>query len=124
MRYGTFSLISYASHDPSRHANAKKIRYDLRRIMAEVKDSEGKLKKAFDLPEKRTALVRRGRHSFLVAVIRGRANALVRADLDYSLEQVEQRFEKRLRAEGHQFIPVLQPILESCLLIQSPAPPR
>ena len=124
MRYGTFSLISYASHDPSRHANAKKIRYDLRRLIAEFKDSEGKLKKAFDLPEKRTALVRRGRHSFLVAVIRGRANALVRADLDYSLEQGEQRFEKRLHTEGHQFIHVLQPILESCLLIQSPAPPR
>ena len=57
-------------------------------------------------------------------VIRGRANALVRADLDYTLEQVEQRFEKRLRAEGHHFIHLVQPILESCLLIQSPAPPR
>ncbi|MDB4353878.1 hypothetical protein N9Z02_01100 [Akkermansiaceae bacterium] len=124
MRYDTFSLISYASHDPSRHANAKKIRYDLSRLMGELKDDEGKLKKTFDLPEKRTALVRSGRHGFLVAVVRGRANALVRADLDYTLEQVEQRFEKRLRSEGHHFIHVLQPILESCLLIQSPAPPQ
>jgi hypothetical protein len=124
MRYDTFSLISYASHDPSRHANAKKIRYDLGRLVAEFKDSEGELKKAFDLPDKRTALLRPGRHGFLVAVVRGRANVLVCADLDYTLEQVEQRFEKRLRPEGDQFIHVLQPILESCLLIQSPAPPR
>ncbi|MEN8846627.1 MAG: hypothetical protein ABF377_00955 [Akkermansiaceae bacterium] len=124
MRYDTFSLISYASHDPSRHANAKKIRYDLSRFMAELKDENGELRKSFTLPEKRSGLVRQGRHGFLVAVIRGRANALVRADLDYTLEQVEQRFEKQLRAEGHHFIHVVQPILESCLLIQSPAPPR
>ncbi len=124
MRYDTFSLISYASHDPSRHANPKKIRYDLSRLMADLKDADGALRKTFNLPEKRVAVIRQGRHGFLVAVIRGRANALVRADLDYILEQVEQRFEKRLRAEGHHFIHALQPILESCLLIQSPAPPR
>ena len=124
MRHHTFSLISYASHDPSRHANAKKIRYDLRHLMAEIKDSEGKLKEAVDLPKKRNALVRRGRHGFLVAVIRGRANEHVCADLDYTLEQIEQRFKKRLRAEGQQFIHVLQPLLESCLLIRSLAPPR
>jgi len=124
MRYDTFSLISYASHDPARHANPKKIRYDFGRLMAELKDGNGELRKSFDLPDKRSALIRQGRHGFLVAVVRGRANTLVRADLDYTLEQVEQRFEKRLRSEGHHFIHVLQPILESCLLIQSPAAPK
>ncbi|MGJ8694777.1 MAG: hypothetical protein ACSHYF_00530 [Verrucomicrobiaceae bacterium] len=123
MRYDTHSLISYASHDPSRHANPRKIRYDVSKLMGELKDQDGNLKKNFDLPDKRLALIRSGRHCFMVAVIRGRANALVRADLDYTLEQIEQRFEKRLRPEGHHFVHVLQPILEGCLLIQSPPSP-
>lgn len=48
----------------------------------------------------------------------------VRANLDYTLEQIEQRFEKRLRKEGHHFVHVLQPLLEGCLLIQSPPAPK
>lgn len=124
MRYHTHSLISFASHDPSRHANPKKIRYDVSQLIGELKGADGELRETFDLPEHRIALTRQGRHCFLLAVIRGRANTLVHADLDYTLEQVEQRFEKRLRKEGHDFLHLLQPHLEGCLLIQSLPAPR
>lgn len=124
MRYDSLSLLSYASHDPSRHANPKKIRYDVSRLMVELKDADGELRKNFDLPDKRIALTRQGRNCFMLAIIRGRANVLVRADLDYTLEQIEQRFEKRLRKEGHHFVHALQPFLEGCLLIQSPPAPK
>ncbi|MEN8693828.1 MAG: hypothetical protein ACN4GG_09570 [Akkermansiaceae bacterium] len=124
MRYDTFSLISYASRDPSRHSNPKKIRYDISRLIRELKGADGQLRDTFDLPRRRSALTRQGRNCFLVAVIRGRANALVCADLDYTLKQVEQCFEKQLHKEDHQLVHVLQPLLEDCLLIQSPAAPK
>ena len=69
------------------------------------------------------AIIREGKHTLLVALVRGRSNALVRADLDYVLRQAEDRFGERLEDETDAFLHVLQPILEGCLLIQSPAPP-
>lgn len=53
-----------------------------------------------------------GRYHFLVAVPKGRSSTLVCNDFDHTLEQVEQRFEKRLRKESDPFIPLLQPFLE------------
>ncbi len=124
LRYQSNSLISYASHDPSRHSTPRKIKYDLSRLVEELTDDEGELRKSFELPNKNTAVVRCGQNCFLLASIRGPINALVRADLDYVLSQVEQRFGERLRDQGQHFVHVLQPLLEGCLLIQSPPPPH
>ncbi len=124
LRYQSNSLISYASHDPSRHATPRKIKYDLSRLVEELTDDEGELRKSFQLPNNNTAVVRCGQNCFLLASIRGPINALARADLDYVLSQVEQRFGDRLRDQGQQFVHVLQPLLEGCLLIQSPPPPH
>ena len=124
LRYQSNSLISYASHDPSRHSTPRKIKYDLARLVEELNNGEGELQKSFELPNQNTAVVRCGQNCFLLASIRGPINALVRADLDYVLSQVEQRFGERLRDQGQHFIHVLQPLLEGCLLIQSPPPPR
>jgi len=124
LRYQSNSLISYASHDPSRHATPRKIKYDLSRLVEELEDGEGELLKSFDLPNRNTAVVRSGQHCFLLASVKGPLNALIRADLDYVLTQVEQRFGERLRDQSQHFVEALQPLLEGCLLIQSPLGPR
>jgi hypothetical protein len=124
LRYESNSLISYASHDPSRHSAPRKIKYDLSRLVDELKDQDGDLRKSFELPNRNTAVVRGGENCFLLACVRGPINALVRADLDYVLTQVEQRFGERLRDQEQHFVHVLQPLLEGCLLIQSPPAPR
>ncbi len=124
LRYQSHSLISYASHDPSRHSTSRKIKYDLSRLVAELKDANGELRKSFKLPNRNAAVVRCGENCFILACVRGPINALVRADLDYILNQIEQRFGERLRDQGQHFLHVLQPLLEGCLLIQSPQAPR
>lgn len=124
IRKTTHTLISYASHDPVRHASQRRIESTLKTLVSKIDDDDGKLQTSFDLPERRVALVRNGSHSLLLTVLRGRSNALVRADLDYIQRQAEERFGSRLEDETDTFIHVLQPILEGCLLIQSPAPPR
>ena len=124
LRRGSKSLVSYASHDPSRHANPRRVRSTIRRIASQLPSPETTADATFELPENRLGLVREGQHCLLVAVLRGRSNALVRADLDYILRQAEDRFGDRLEQRTEAFIPVLQPLLEGCLLIQSPAPPH
>lgn len=118
------SLVSYASHDPARHSNPRRIQSTVRSLCSRLQAPDGSIETTFDLPEKRLGLVREGKHCLLVAVLRGRSNALVRADLDYILRQVEDRFGKELELRSDAFIHVLQPLLEGCLLIQSPSPPH
>ncbi len=124
LRHDSDTLISYASSDPSRHSTPRRIRYDLDRLVKELKNDEGEIETSAELPNKRTAIVHSAENCYLIACVRGRANALVHSDLDYALMQVEQRFGKRLRDQGQHFIHVLQPLLEGCLLIQSPASPK
>ena len=124
LRKKSRTLISYASHDPARHASPRRIQSTVRMLVAKLKGVDDGEQLSFDLPERRVALVRNGNHSLLVAVLRGASNALVRADLDYIQRQAEERFGSRLEEECEAFIHVLQPILEGCLLIQAPTPPR
>jgi hypothetical protein len=118
------SLISYASFDPSRHSSTRRIQSTLRMLVRKLGRKDDELKTSYELPEKRTLLVRTGNHCLLLAILRGADNALVRADLDYVLRQAEERFGDRLNRSSEAFLQILQPILEGCLLIQSPAPPR
>ena len=124
LRKKSKSLISYASHDAVRHASTRRVQSTFRMLTSNLRDADDRIRDSFDLPERRVALVRNGSHTLLVAILRGSSNALVRADLDYIQRQAEERFGTRLNEEGEAFIHVLQPILEGCLLIQSPAPPR
>ena len=124
LRRKSRSLVSYASHDPARHASVGRIQSTLRSLTQRLRAPDGSIESSFDLPGHRRALVREGRYCLLVAVLRGRSNAMVRADLDYVLRQAEDRFGERLEQKSDAFVYVLQPILEGCLLIQSPAPPH
>jgi hypothetical protein len=124
VRKEDFSLVSFASHDPARHASAKRVTTTVKSLTAKLLDQNGILRKTFELEHDRVGIIREGQHTILVASVRGRSNALVRADLDYVLRQAEDRFGERLEDETDAFLHVLQPILEGCLLIQSPAPPN
>ncbi|NNM28860.1 MAG: hypothetical protein HKO57_05020 [Akkermansiaceae bacterium] len=117
-------LISYAVHDPALHGAPRRIQPHLRRLTSRIREQDGSFETSLDLPEHRVGLVREGEHSLLLAVIRGRSNALVRADLDFIQRQIEDQFGSRIETRSDAFIHVLQPILEGALLIQSPAPPR
>lgn len=123
LRKEDYSLVSFASHDPARHASEKRVNATVKKLIRQLTDEEGTLRKTFDYTEDQVALIRQGSHTILVALVRGRSNSLVRADLDFVLRQAEDRFGERLEVETDAFIHVLQPILEGCLLIQSPAPP-
>jgi hypothetical protein len=124
LRRRTRTLISYASHDPARHISPRRVQATIRHRASKLQAPDGTLERSFDLPERRLALVREGEFSYLVAVLRGRSNALIRADLDYVLRQVEERIGPRLEEKSDALLTVLQPLLEGCLLIQSPSPPH
>ena len=113
-------LLSYASHDPAQHGSPRKVRPTVRVLRARLGDLRGKDEHAFDLPLGRLGLVREGKFTLLVAVLRGRSNALIRADLDFLQFQIEERYGRQLRDPQNVFMHTLQPILEAGLLIQAP----
>ena len=116
------SLISYASCDPVRHANPRRVGSFAKQLAIRVKDESGALLLGFELGESRRTFVRPGRFCHLVAVIRGEINDLVKADLDFALRRIETRFHEPF-VQGQPLLKELQPLLEECLLIHSPAAP-
>jgi len=116
------SLISYASSDPVRHAHPRKVGSFARQLALRVRDDSGALLLGFELGERRRTLVRCGQFCLMVAVIRGDVNDLVKADLDFALKRIETRYKSEF-VQGHPLLQELQPLLEECLLIHSPAGP-
>jgi hypothetical protein len=116
------SLVSYASCDPVRHANPRRVGSFARQLALRVKDESGALLLGFELGENRRTFIRPGRFCHLVAVIRGEINDLVKSDLDFALRRVESRFHEAF-LHGQPLLKELQPLLEECLLIHSPAAP-
>jgi len=117
----SLALISFASTDPGRHASAKRIEGTVQRLALQVRNADGSIRSEFELPESRTAISKSGRFAILIAVVRGRTNELVMADLDFSLRRVEDRFREKFVPGGPPLMQELQPFLEDCLLIQAPA---
>ncbi|MCP5536591.1 MAG: hypothetical protein H7A51_10220 [Akkermansiaceae bacterium] len=124
LRPQTRSLISYASHDPSRHAKPSKVQGTVKKIAAKTADKDKGHENSITWENNRTLMIRRGKHCVLAAVVHGASNAILRADLDYALRQAEERFGKTLEEESDIHLQILQPLLEGCLLIQSPAIPN
>ena len=120
----TRSLISYASHNPSRHANPSKVQGIVKAIAAKTSDKRTEGESCTKWEGSRNLMIRRGEHSILAAIVHGPSNAILRADLDYALRQAEERFGKTLEEESDIHLQILQPLLEGCLLIQAPAIPH
>ncbi len=117
----SLALVSFASCDPARHSSAKRIGGTIQRIALELRDNDGKIRAAFDLPDQRNAIAHEGNFVTLVAVVRGQPNELVIADLEFALRRIEDRFREHFLQEGSALLHPLQPFLEDCLLIQAPA---
>lgn len=118
----TLSLVSFASCDPVRHSNPRKVGSFAKQLALRVRDESGALTLGFELGENRRTFVRPGTFCHLVAVIRGELNDLVKADLDFALRRIETRFREPF-VHGQPLLKELQPLLEECLLIHSPAAP-
>lgn len=117
----SLALISFASCDPARHSSARRVSSTIQRIALQLRDEEGKIRTAFDLPDQRNAISREGKYVTLIAIVRGRSNELVIADLEFALRRIEDRFRGHFQQEGSPLLHALQPFLEDCLLIQAPA---
>jgi hypothetical protein len=87
-----------------------------------MRDETGALQLGFELGEGRRTFVRAGRFCYMVAVVRGEVNDIVKADLDFALKRIETRYRQPF-VQGHPLLKELQPLLEECLLIHSPAAP-
>ena len=116
------SLVSYASCDPVRHSNPRRVGSFARQLGLRVRDEGGALLLGFELGENRRTFVRPGKFSLLVAVVHGEINDLVKADLDFALRRIETRYHQPF-VQGDPLLKELQPLLEECLLIHSPAAP-
>jgi hypothetical protein len=116
------SLVSYASCDPVRHANPRRVGAFARQLALRVKDDSGALQLGFELGEGRRTFIRPGEFCLLVAVVRGEINDLLKSDLDFALRRIESRFREPF-LQGQPLLKELQPLLEECLLIHSPAAP-
>ena len=124
LRPQTRSLISYASHNPARHAKSSKVEGTIRKIAtkaANITIGEGCMIKWED---DRQLVIRPGKHTILTAIVHGSPNTVLQSDLDYVLSQVEDRLGKSLEDNNEVHLRILQPMLECCLLIQSLASPN
>src|SRR5690606_22875217 len=113
---------SFASADPVRHAEPRRVDGFARRLALGMKDESGALNLRFPLRDGRRCFVREGHFTYLAAVTRGEPDELAKADLDHTLKRIEQRFELPFE-RGEPLLLEIQPYLEECLLILSPASP-
>ena len=117
----TLALISFASCDPARHSSAKRVEGAAHRIALQIRDEAGSVRRSFEQADGRNVIAEVGEHVLLVAVVRGRPNELILADLGFSLHRIEDHFRERFEQAGSALMHALQPFLEDCLLIQAPA---
>ncbi len=117
----TLALVSFASCDPARHSSAKRVEGSAHRIALQIRDEAGGIRNSFEQADGRNVIAEAGEHVILVAVVRGRPNELILADLGFSLHRIEDHFRERFEQAGSALMHALQPFLEDCLLIQAPA---
>jgi hypothetical protein len=117
----TLAMVSFASCDPARHSSARRVSGTAQRLALQLRDEDGTLRSDFELSDNRSVISRKGRHVVIVAVVRGRAAEMVNADVEFALRRIEDHFRAQFEQEGSSLLYALQPFLEDCLLIQSPA---
>jgi len=116
----TLALVSFASCDPARHSAAKRIEASAQRIALQLRDDRGAIRRSFERADGRNVICEAGGQMLLVAIVRGRPNEMIIADLAFSLHRIEIHFSERFAQAGSALMHALQPFLEDCLLIQAP----
>lgn len=117
----TLALVSYASSNPGRHASPRRVESTVKRLAHQAVDAGGNLLPSFKLPDDRNVVTCPGSFITLFAIVRGKPTEMALADLAFSLGTIEDRFRERFHTRGSPLLKILQPFLEDCLLIQSPA---
>jgi hypothetical protein len=117
----TLALVSFASCDPARHSSVRRVSGTAQRLALQLRDGDGSIRHHIELSDHRHLVVREGAHVVLMTLVRGRPGELVSADLDFALRRIEDQFREQFRLEGSSLLHEIQPFLEDCLLIQSPA---
>lgn len=117
----SLALVSYASCDPARHSAVRRVSGTVQRLALQLRDDDGKIRTTFETSDKRSVISRAGSHVVLMALVRGTPGELLFADLEFALRRVEDHFREQFRQQGSNLLFALQPFLEDCLLIQSPA---
>ena len=117
----TLALVSFASTDPARHSTAKRVDASAKRIALQIRDESGTTLRSLERADGRNVISEQGKYMLLVAIVRGRPNELILADLEFSLRRIEDHFRDRFEQTGSALMDALQPFLEDCLLIQAPA---
>lgn len=117
----TLAMVSYASCDPARHASPQRVSSTVHRLAMQIRDTNGVIRETLHLRDGRSIISRKGEYVVLMALVRGQAGELVSADLEYSLRRIEDHFRGKFQEKGSPMLYTLQPFLEDCLLIQSPA---
>ncbi len=117
----TLALVSFASCDPARHSAVKRVESSAQRIALQLRNTEGDIQRSFERADGTSVIAEKGEQMLLVAVVRGRPNELIIADLEFSLRRIEEHFQERFAQAGSALMHALQPFLEDCLLIQAPA---
>lgn len=114
-------MISYASADPGCHSSPRRIQPLLREVLPRIRDDDGALQLSFELPDSSSAIVREGKHTFLVIIVRGALDEFAVADIDFIQRRIEERHGERLHDPSAPLLHRIQPLLEDCLLVRSPA---
>lgn len=117
----TLALVSFASCDPARHASARRVSGTAQRLASQLPAEQGGIHPLVELSDRRWLIARQGSCVVLMALVRGKPGELVAMDLEFALRRIEDRFRERFQQEGSELLRELQPFLEDCLLIQSPA---
>lgn len=117
----TLALVSFASCDPARHASARRVATTVHRLAVQIHDDQGNTRSHFTTSGKQNVIARQGTHTILATIVRGNPGEYVLDDLDFVLRRIENRFREPLQQEGSDLLRPIQPFLEDCLLIQSPA---
>ena len=117
----SLALVSFASCDPARHASVRRVFNSVQRIALQLRDEDGAIRPSFEISDHRSVISRQGRHVILVALVRGEPGELVLDDLEFALRRIEDHFREQFHQEGSPLLYAIQPFLEDCLLIQSPA---
>ncbi|MFD2255952.1 hypothetical protein ACFSSA_04620 [Luteolibacter algae] len=117
----TLALVSFASCDPARHSTVKRVEGSAKRVAQQIRENNGEIRRSFEAADGRNVIAERGEYLIMVAIVRGQANEMMLADLEFSLKRIEEHFRERFQEAGSALMHALQPFLEDCLLIQSPA---
>lgn len=117
----SLALVSHASNTQHSQPDSARSEARAQRLARQLTRSEDGSFPLLRLPKENTALTCQGQYLLLVAITRGTPDKLLKADLDFMLSRIEERFRSRFSHHASPLLHELRPYLEDCLLIQARA---